>query len=420
MKKTGIIILAVFALIGFYTIGLRFSEGLQTTHLNAVFWGEWVAFYIYCIGLSAGSFLMSTLIYVFGMHQFEKMGRLALLSAFVALLSGLTFVWIDLGHPWRFYKMFTHWNHTSVLAWESMFYIFYTFIILAELYMLMRHDLATLRENSIGRKKSIYKFFSLGWRIPSTEEGQAQAKKDSMKWVKILGVIGLPVAIGVHGGTGALFAVVAAKPYWFSGLFPIIFLVSALVSGCGLMLLLYSMLGDKDEDYIPMLKGIRGFLVLFIGIDILLFISDMLVGSYGAIPEHTAIWHRIMFGNYWYVFWIGQIFMAWLLPMLICSLRSIKDKANWMALAGLFTVIGIVNVRFNLVIPAYTEPQLPGLDIAFSGHPRLSYDYFPNFVEWFSSFGIFAFMILVFLALWTLLPVNESISRGMEKSSLAH
>jgi Ni/Fe-hydrogenase subunit HybB-like protein len=407
MKKIGIILLFIISIVGALAIGHRLVEGMKVTHLDSISWGLWVAFYIYCIGLSAGSFLMSTMIYVFNMHQFEKMGRIALLSALIALFAGLTFVWIDLGHPWRFYRIFTSWNHTSVLAWESMFYIFYIIAIFTELWLLMRCDLSTLHEKSSGLKKSLYGFLSLGWTCPADSEKKAVCHKDSMKWVKIIGIIGIPIAIGVHGGTGALFAVVKAKPYWFSGLFPIIFLVSALVSGCGLMLMLYSWFGKRDKYYHELVYGIRNFLVLFIGIDILLFISDFLVNFYGNMPENRHIWNNIAFGEYWYVFWLGQILMAWFLPLLISSTKSLKENTWWLGLAGLFTVIGIVNVRFNLVIPAYTDPPLPGLDTAFMGHPRLLYEYFPSLIEWLSSFGVFAILLLVFIGLWKLLPMYD-------------
>ena len=43
--------------------------------------------------------------------------------------------------------------------------------------------------------------------------------------------IGIPVALGVHGGTGAIFAVVKARPAWYSPIVPLVFIISALASG---------------------------------------------------------------------------------------------------------------------------------------------------------------------------------------------
>ncbi len=408
LQKLGIGLLGLLALAGVVALGIRLTQGMRVTALTSyVPWGMWVAFYIYCIGLSAGSFLMSTLVYVFGMHQFEKMGRMALLSALFALFGGLLFVWMDLGHPWRFIKIFTGWQASSVLAWESMLYIFYIVAICAELWFLMRCDLARMRDGARGWRRSVYGAMALGWQCPTTAEGLRVCHGDSMKWVRRIGIVGIPIAIGVHGGTGALFAVVAAKPYWFSGLFPIIFLVSALVSGCGLMLFLYAWFGRRDADYMPIVRGLRGYLLLFIGIDLLLFISDVLVGTYSAIPDHVTAWRAIAFGDYWYVFWFGQIGLAWVVPLLVGTLPRVKDDARWLGLAGACVVAGIVAVRLNLVIPAYLHPHLPGLDRAYRD-ARLAYSYFPSPIEWVSSFGLLALLTLAFIACWRLLPLYET------------
>ncbi|RMH59756.1 MAG: molybdopterin oxidoreductase [Candidatus Hydrogenedentota bacterium] len=403
----GLLVLFVLAVIGAAAIFQRLQKGLAVTALTSnVPWGMWVAYYIYCIGLSAGSFLLSTVIYVFGMTRFEKMGRMALLSALFALCAGMTFIWIDLGHPFRFYKIFTGWQRSSVLAWESLFYLFYIAAICLELWLLMRCDLDRLANRSTGWKKVFYRCLALRWRCPETPEGQEACHAQSLRWVKAIGIIGIPIAIGVHGGTGAIFAVVAAKPYWFSGLFPIIFLVSALLSGTGLMLALYAGFGRRDEDYEPIVAGLRDFLAIFIVIDLLLFFSDTLVGYYGAIPDHVEILHAIMFGDFWYVFWIGQIGLAWLLPLLITSLPMTRRNYFWLGTAGWMVVIGIIAVRLNIVIPAYLYPQLPGLDKIFV-HPRLAYSYFPSLIEWTSSIGVFAAVGLVFIAACRLLPLYE-------------
>ena len=62
--------LFVLALGGVASLLIRLGLGMKVTALTStVAWGAWVAIYIYFIGLSAGSFLLSALIYVFGMHR---------------------------------------------------------------------------------------------------------------------------------------------------------------------------------------------------------------------------------------------------------------------------------------------------------------------------------------------------------------
>ena len=58
------------------------TGGLILANFTSVLpWGLWLSLYIYFIGLSAGSFLLSTLIYVFQVKRFEPVGRMALFQA---------------------------------------------------------------------------------------------------------------------------------------------------------------------------------------------------------------------------------------------------------------------------------------------------------------------------------------------------
>ncbi|RMF63856.1 MAG: molybdopterin oxidoreductase [Calditrichaeota bacterium] len=410
MKKLFWGIVSLLALIGVISIGWRLTAGMKITALSStVTWGMWVAFYIYFIGLSAGSFLFSTLIYVFGMHKLEKAGKMALLSALFALFGGLLFVWMDLGHPMRFWRVFFNWNHTSVLAWESLFYIFYIVAISLEIWYLMRCDIAALALHATGWKRKFYSFLAFGFRCPTTQEAYDTCHRQSMKVVKVLGIIGIPVAIGVHGGTGALFAVVAARPYWFGPLFPIIFIVSALVSGAALTTFLYAYFGKKeDSDYLDIVKSLANFLVLFIAIDVLLMISEFLTNLYAGLPEHSEVLHEILFGPFNYTFWVGQLLLAIVLPIVLIAWK--KSQPNWLGLAGLSAVVGIVAVRLNLVIPAYIVPVLKGLDKAYV-NPRWTYSYFPSMGEWLTTIGAIALLVLGFGIAWKLLPIFGEVER---------
>src|SRR3972149_6042550 len=69
----------------------------QAAYGSYVVWGLWVSAYIYFIGLSAGSFLLSSLIYVFGVQKLERIGRLSLFVAIITLLMALLSLWFGLG-----------------------------------------------------------------------------------------------------------------------------------------------------------------------------------------------------------------------------------------------------------------------------------------------------------------------------------
>src|SRR3990170_2890646 len=116
-------------------------EHKDTNYGSVVPWGLWVAAYIYFIGLSAGSFLVSSLVYVFNIKRFESIGRLALFSAVVTLLLALLSISADLGHPFRAWHVLVYPNFQSPMAWMIWLYTAYFALVMLELWFVLRHDL---------------------------------------------------------------------------------------------------------------------------------------------------------------------------------------------------------------------------------------------------------------------------------------
>lgn len=476
------------SLLGLWALWLRLDQGLRVTALTSyISWGLWVSVYIYFIGLSAGSFLLSTMIYVFGMHQLERVGRMALLTALFSLSAGLLFIWLDLGHLERFWEIFSRPSFTSMMTIESWLYLIYMVLIVAELWLLMRADLAALAACSTDWRRSLYRLLTLGFRPSADPDRQRQQEARTRRWLVALGILGIPTAIGVHGGTGAIFAVAIARPYWNGGLFPIIFLVSALASGAALVTFLYGAVGPRSGEFSQVLRGLARLTVLFIGIDLLLLLSEVLTGLYGGVPSHVEVFSAIFRGPYPYVFWLGQVGLAGVLPMEIVAIalsrkpevretaavragRAVGDLLSWamaiaavlvlagdlllaaepgattvlalrepgapvlsaigfwiaqvvlvacvvgiiaqrwgsprfwFAAAGLSTVAGIFAVRLNIVIPGFAVPVLEHLESAFQD-ARLTYNYFPSSIEWVSTVGLIALIVLLFSLAYEILPI---------------
>lgn len=375
MRRYVYLLLAILSAMGMWGVWIRMTEGLKVTALTSyVSWGLWVAFYIFFIGLSAGSFLLSTLVYVFGMKRLERVGKIALLSALCSLGAGLTFIMIDLGHPLRFWHTLVYRNFGSVLEWEIFFYLIYALIILAELWLLT---------------------FSKSPKVPA--------------WVRMLGIVGIPVAIGVHGGTGSIFALAVGRPYWNSGLLPIIFLVSALASGAALVTFLWAVLGPKDAEKRSIVRTLAQLMALFLTIDALLVASEFLVGLYSGIP-HEADALIALTTHFWFVFWVGQLGFGLLIPLLLVLLPSTRQSTGWLGLAGFSAVLGILAVRMNLVVPAYVVPQFEGLRDAYVD-ARLQFQYTPNALEWIVAIGVVALTILIFSLIYerVIMPRQQEV-----------
>jgi molybdopterin-containing oxidoreductase family membrane subunit len=409
LTRSVLALLVLLAVAGLPVLCYRLVLGLGVTALGSVVpWGLWVAFYIYFIGLSAGSFLLSTLVYVFRYDKLEPVGRLAVLQAFVCLLTGLVFIAIDLGHLGRFWHTIVYPQWSSVLTWEIWFYNVYLLLLLAELWFLMRCDLDRWAKQSRGRAaRYFYRALSLGFRRPAGDQEQQVLAARTRRWLWAFGILGIPIALGVHGGTGAIFAVVKARPAWYSPIFPLVFVVSALASGSGLLLFLRAAVTprpEQDKTILPILaKLTAGFLI----VDLLLLFLEFLIGLYGGMPDHVEVYRLITTGSFWYVFWIVQLLLGAAVPLLlIWSTPAEKGGAFRLGLAGLLVAVGIFGVRLNIVIPALAVPVFRGFEHAFES-PRLASLYIPNWVEWLSSMGLVASAALLGYAAIRLLPISE-------------
>lgn len=389
--------LFILMLAGAVGVFFRWSQGLASSNLTSITpWGTWVAFYIFFVGLSAGAFLLSTLIFVFGMEQFERVGRVALFTAIVSMLVALTFVLLDLGRMDRFWHAMVYWNLTSILAWEVHFYVLYIALLTAELYFAMRQDLIRVGLAGSAFKHRLCRLLALG----STDLSEESRKQDH-RWMKILGAIGIPLAIfGVHGGTGSLFAVVKARPYWNSGLFPVIFVVSALVSGTALLTAMYSIQNAVRKMKVDkaMVKALAQMMVLFLFVDLGLEFYEFLIGGYSLEPEEMHTLATIFTSDFSWSFWGVQMLIGAILPLYLVLSKRTGNSLFGLTTACVLVVIGIIGVRFNIVVPPLIVPVLEGLPQG---------NYYPTLIEIVSSMGAIAMGLFLYTLGIKWLPLEE-------------
>ena len=390
-------LLAVLLLIGGYAMWLRLQGGMRSTNLTSITpWGAWVAFYIYFVGLSAGAFLVSTLANVFGIERLHRIDRDALFAAIISMVVALLFVWTDLGRMDRMWHPFAWRQVTSALSWEVHAYVAYILVLMTELYFSMRYDLARVAERGTGLRARLAALLTLGRRQLTDDSREADRT-----WLKRAGIVGIPLAIFmVHGGTGVLFAVSKARPYWNSGLFPVIFIVSAVLSGTALVMLLYVLrtrLFDGERVDRDILDRLATLLAAFVVVDVALTAIEALIAIVSLHPHEVETWRLILFGEMSWSFWWLMVGMGWVFPLVLVSKREWRRTPWLMAVAGLSVVIGIIAVRFNIVVPPQIRPVMEGL-------PHGSY--FPSAVEWGTSIGMIAVGLLMYTIGAELLPLT--------------
>jgi molybdopterin-containing oxidoreductase family membrane subunit len=398
--KVGIILL-IIGMAGW--LDRLFFGHLHANYGSIVTWGLWIAVYIYFIGLSAGAFLISSLVYVFNLKQFEKIGRVALFTAVVTLLLGLLSVAADLGHMSRAWHVLIFPNFKSPMAWMIWLYSAYFTLLCGELWFLLRADFVRLR-SADGFRGRLYDFLTFGSRDTTVASIERDRKR-----VKTLATIGVPLAIMFHGGVGALFGIVAARPHWHSGLFPILFLLSALVSGGALLIVIAAVFQDgwnKNKETVLLLgKMVLGLLLL----DVLFQLSEILVAFRGGIPGHAEGIELEMFGPYWWVFWGIQVLLGTVIPIWLLVSQNTRMNPKMVTTAGLLIAIGFIGLRLNIVIPGLAAEEVNGISHALSSS-RLSADYFPSLTEFLLTAGVIGLGLVLFGLGEKYLPIeNERV-----------
>jgi molybdopterin-containing oxidoreductase family membrane subunit len=377
--------IGIAMVIGAISVYNRFVHGLMITDLGSYMpWGLWISQDIYFIGLSAGAFLISALVYVFGVKTLEPIGPLSLFTALIALITSLVHVWFDLGHLERFWHFYTSPNWGSLLNYIAWAYSVYFLLLLAELFLAMKQKIWT-------RLNRIYP--------PET------AAKDK-RYLKIIAIIGIPLAISFHGGVGAVFGVLVARPYWHVGLYPVLFIIAALASGAASLTFIVAFFLPKREEYQKITYFLGRLTLGLLLLETFFIFADYFQTLYQGIPQNQAAVKAVLGGPYSWAFWGIQIFMGTLVPVFILAYPRWSRRPSLVGIAGLLIVISFFLARMNLIYPALAVPEMEGLVAAFKD-PRLTFCYVPTLMEWGLSIGIMGFAGLLFLIGYDRLKLAE-------------
>jgi molybdopterin-containing oxidoreductase family membrane subunit len=410
IRMIGYIVLVIATTVGLWAMGAKFLDGpINEGTTQLVPWGIWVSGYIFFLGLSAGSFLISTLIYVFGVKQLEEAGPAALVQALGCLVLGGILIVLDAGHPERMYMVLLHFNPTSVMAYMGLFYNVYIVIILAEIYLVMRPGF--VRNVQSGKRPTwLYRLLSLG----STRLDPRSLLRDG-KWLMILGILGIPAAVIVHGGVGTIFAVAKARTNWLGGLFPLLFIVSALASGGALLTFLTAVFGKLPrERKVKLVSFLAQLTIGFLLLDALIMFSHILTSSYTAIPSGSATDELILVGPYKWVFWIVEVVLGLAIPVFLVAYPKSRNSLGWLGLAGLLVVVGMFGARLTLVIPPQLTP-LFDMQLGAYSHARYAYGYAPTISDLLVMLGVFSIGIWMMLGAGKYLPVNGEIHESAQQ-----
>jgi len=353
---------AVSAALGLIGIVMRLTQGhLPAGYGSYVPWGLWIAVYFHGVGIAAGAFLVTAVGYLLQLKGFRNPRVLQVASVVVVSVIGpaLLAVGLDLGHMDRAWRIVFAPSFTSMMAFNTYAYLILIAIAAAVWFL---------------------------------------AARPANGWLKPLLILGVVVSMMVPSQSGAFFGVVDAKPYWHSALLPPMLLVSAIVSGAAVLMIVHRWLGDQDvfgfttdpresRDATGLLRVV---ILLGLAVYVVFEFAEYSLALWSGQVDSPAV-ELILFGPYWWSFWIVHLLFGVAVPVVLLLTRSHR---NWIVAAALVAVTMLAG-RLNVLIPGQSVGEIQGLQDAFF-HPRLSYVYNPTLMEYLVCFFCLALALGIF------------------------
>ena len=122
-------VLGALVLAGMVAYAIAYLYGFRLWGVNnSVTWGQLITVDFFFIGLSAGSLVVSSLVYVFGQEKYKPIGRMAVYMGLLLMMGAMFTVLTDLGRPEKFWRLFMYFylsNMKSMFGINGIFYAVY-------------------------------------------------------------------------------------------------------------------------------------------------------------------------------------------------------------------------------------------------------------------------------------------------------
>ncbi|HXP21608.1 MAG TPA: NrfD/PsrC family molybdoenzyme membrane anchor subunit [Streptosporangiaceae bacterium] len=361
------VLLALAGLLGVVAWIYELQHGLAATGMrDVVSWGMYIFTFAFFIGLSAGGLIMASSAEVFGIADLKPLARLGVLSAAACVTVAAIMILPDLGRPDRILNIFIHPNWTSPLIWDILIISVYFTFSVVDLVVLQRHE----SEPSRLRKA-----------------------------IRVLAYVGLPTAVLLHSVTAWIFGLQIARTWWNTALMAPLFVVSAILSGTGLVTLL-ALAAQRWGGFAlsaPTRRWLRGFIAIALIVDLFFVGCEYVTVLWGNVPaDRSALDLVLPGGAYAWTFW-AEWMLGGVVPLAFLLAPRLRRVPGSLGLAAFLAIAGVYAFRIELVVIGFINPLTqfpPGNAIGTYNPATSSFElvgrYSPTWVEYSIILGLFA------------------------------
>lgn len=339
---------ALLALVGLGSAHMMESHGHAITGMdNQVVWGLPHVFAIFMIVAASGVLNVASIGSVFGQAAYKPRSRLAGLLGLALLAGGLMVLMLDLGRPERVIVAATHYNPSSVFAWNVLLYSGMSGLIVVYLW--------TSFERRLNRYTMVAGIAVLVWRFVLTS------------------------------GTGSIFAFLVARAAYASPLMAPLFIVLSFGWGMAVFLAaqhaLYARRGLLLD--VALAQRLGRLLGLFVAASLFLVAVQHLTSAYWARNAAAVAFLLRDGGVFPWLFWGGFVALGSLLPMALVFRRGGAD-ARGLLVAALAVAAGAFAWLFVFIVGGQSMPLdiFPGFEASSSFGDGAVAHYSPSVWEW--------------------------------------
>jgi predicted membrane protein len=353
-----------------------------------IYWSIQIVMYPYMTGLVAGAFVLSSLYHVFDQKALKNIAEFSLVFSLALLPVAALPLLLHLQQPTRAMEPLLTPHFTSAIAAFGIVFTTYALIVVSEIWFVYRKYFVEQAQALKGKpglanamSRTVYLVLTMG----AFDIGEEAIAADH-KAAKILAGVGIPVACFLHGYAGFIFGSVKANALWMSPLMPVIFIMSAVVSGIALCMLTYIVImewrafrnrkvsggiklaGAEEKVIMEASRYLLGFLVAAITLEML----DLIFRGYTAMKSWDIL-RSVMYGKDFVNIFFLQYTMGNLVPFILLLLPRLTIRRTVVAL--ILVLFGVFMMRWNVVIGGQA------FSLSFSGYMHYEIPIIPHSLE---------------------------------------
>ena len=353
--------IGLFVLLGFMAYLYMHHHGHVVTGMdNQIVWGIPHVFAVFLIVAASGALNVASIASVFNKTMYKPLSPLSAILALALMAGGLLVLVLDLGRSDRLIVAMTYFNFKSMFTWNVFLYS--GFFGLVGIY------LWTMLDRSVKPYSRAAGTAAFIWRLILTT------------------------------GTGSLFGFLIARALYGTSMLAPMFIIMSFSYGLAIYLLVlmaaYAWTGRELGDAV--LMRLKNLLAVFVAAVLYFVVVYHLTNLYFARMGSVEAFILLNGDIYPMLFWVGQILLGGVAPLLIL-LTGLGKQRTWIVAACLLIVVGGVAQMYVTIIGAQAWPlsMFPDMKVSSTFYDGVINSYTPSVPEWFLGLGGLAIALLM-------------------------